>query len=301
MHGTVTSVFERILSTSIAPTDDLLQTPITLSLKELLAISPAISDCFLRSFQGDKGPESIVRSPPTPCPALPVISQPPSNSVPSLSVLSHRDIPVHRVVRKDPQLRSSQSYGVAQTSSCAASSAPSHARVAPCADVSHTFPPTVPCTATTRRTVGIGAAHGNSATLKTIVQTCDVARQPRTDTHLHAWVRFPLYPTPPLPSSRAQYMPMHFSRRHRLPSHWVPSSPPLSPSPTPSKQNAPTQTPLAATTCVPTHNVTQRHRRTEMQQMARSSFAGEGAPSEPFAVGTENSLKAKVTKMKHEN
>ncbi|KAF8503934.1 hypothetical protein JB92DRAFT_3123253 [Gautieria morchelliformis] len=312
MRGTVTSVLERILLTSIAPTDDPLQTPITLSLEDLLAISPAISDGLLRSFQDDKSPESIVCYPPTPSPSLPVVSQPPSNSVPSLSVLSHRDIPyvpcltvirvpgnnrsgamsqhtcatcsrafstsrrlkrhtrVHRVVRKDPQLCSSQFYGVAQTSSCATSSAPSHARVAPCADVSHTFPPTVPCTATTRRTTGIGATHGNSATLETVVQTCDVARQPRTDTHLHARAHFPLYPTPPLPSLRAQYTPMHFSRRHRLPSHWVPSSPPCSPSPAPSKQNAPMQTPLAATTCVPTHDVTQRHRRTEMQQMARS-------------------------------
>ncbi|KAF8509678.1 hypothetical protein JB92DRAFT_3119642 [Gautieria morchelliformis] len=312
MHGTVTSVLEHILSTSIAPTDDPLQTPITLSLEELLAISPAISDGLLRSFLEDKSPESIVCWPPTPSTSLLVVSQPPSNSVLSLSVPSHRDIlyvpchtvigapenngsgamrqhtcatcsrafstthrlkrhiRVHRAVSQDPQLRSALSYGVTPTSSCIASLAPSHAHVAPCADVSHTFPPTVPCTAMTRRTAGIGAAHGNSATLETVVQTCDVARQPQTDTHLHALARFPLYPTPPLPSSRAQYTPMHSSRCHRLPSHWVPSSPPLSSSPAPSKQNAPMQTPLTATTCVPTHDVTQRHCRTEMQQMARS-------------------------------
>ncbi|KAF8468771.1 hypothetical protein JB92DRAFT_3135423 [Gautieria morchelliformis] len=310
MRGPVTSVLQRFLLTSIAPTDDPLQTPITLSLEELLAISPAISDGLLRSFQDDKSPESIVCYPPTPSPSLPVVFQPPSNSVPSLSVLSHRDIPyvpcltvirapgnnqsgvmsqhtcatcsrafsttrrlkrhtrVHRVVRKDPQLHSSQSYGLTPTSSCTASSAPSHARIAPRADASRTFPPTVPCTATTRRNAGIGAAHGNSATLETFVQTCDVVRQSRTDMHLHARACFPLYPTPPFPSSCVQYTPTHFSRCHH--SCRVPSTAPFSSSPPPYIQKAPTHTPLAATTCVLTHNVTQRHRRTEMQKAVMS-------------------------------
>ena len=60
MDGTVSVVLERILSTQVIPThDDVLQTHITLSLKELLAISPAISDSLLRSFQEDEAPHYV--------------------------------------------------------------------------------------------------------------------------------------------------------------------------------------------------------------------------------------------------
>ncbi|KAF8511646.1 hypothetical protein JB92DRAFT_2932840 [Gautieria morchelliformis] len=212
MLGTVTSVLEY----------DPLQTPITLSLEELLAISPAISDGLLRSFPEDKSPESIVCFPShqdilyVPC--LTVIGALGKNQSGAMSqhtcaMCSHAFSTTRRLKR---HTRVHRSYGVTPTSSCAASSAPSHARVAPHADVSHT------------RNAGIGATHGNSATLEPVVQTCGVARQPRTNTHLHARAHFRLYHTPPLPSSRAHYTPMHFSWRHRLPSHCVPSSPPLS-------------------------------------------------------------------------
>jgi hypothetical protein len=93
MRGTVTSVFERILSTCVAATDDVLQIPVTLSLKELLSISPALSDCFIHSFQDDESHGSVVGGPPTPSTSLPVGSQPPYTSVPSLSVPSHGSIP----------------------------------------------------------------------------------------------------------------------------------------------------------------------------------------------------------------
>jgi hypothetical protein len=115
--------------------------------------------------------------------------------------------------------------------------------------------------AATRSDASFGTAHGHcpSLTVETVVQ--------RHNAHLQTRLRVshsPIRPPPSFNSSHSQYAPT-CSCPHR---HPVPFPPPLSSSSTPNAQTPPACTPLATTTL--TRNVTQRHRRTNMQKAARS-------------------------------
>lgn len=56
MHSSVSTIFERIMSTPILPTSNILHIPVTISLKELLGISPALCAHFRRSLEDDRTP-----------------------------------------------------------------------------------------------------------------------------------------------------------------------------------------------------------------------------------------------------